>query len=47
MRRGLAATVRGEAPKAWGRMGEMFMALGPVPSHADVVAMNRSLNLLG
>jgi 8-hydroxy-5-deazaflavin:NADPH oxidoreductase len=47
MRRGLAAAVEGEAPKKRERLPDNFAALGANPSHADVIAMNRSLYPLG
>jgi hypothetical protein len=46
MRKGLAAAVKGDAPKKRDRMPDLFVKLGPSPSHADIVAMNRSLNPL-
>ena len=44
MRRALDAAVKGEAPKIRDRMIEHFAKLGPNPSHADIVAMNRQLS---
>ena len=46
MRKGLAAAVKGDAPKKRERMPELFAKLGSSPSHGDVIAMNRSLNPL-
>ncbi|APA84981.1 NAD(P)-binding domain-containing protein [Paraburkholderia sprentiae WSM5005] len=46
MRKGLAAAVKGMASGKRGRMAELFAQLGPDPSHADIVKMNRSLNPL-
>jgi len=46
MRKGLAAAVKGDAPKKRDRMPELFTKLGPNPSHDDIIAMNRSLNPL-
>ncbi|WP_341318413.1 NAD(P)-binding domain-containing protein [Paraburkholderia sp. IMGN_8] len=46
MRKGLAAAVKGDAPKKRDQMPELFVRLGPNPSHDDVIAMNRSLNPL-
>lgn len=46
MRKGLAAAVKGGAPKKRDRMPELFAKLGPNPSHANIIAMNRSLNPL-
>jgi predicted dinucleotide-binding enzyme len=46
MRKGLAAAVKGDAPKKRDRMPELFAKLGSSPSHDDIVAMNRSLNPL-
>ncbi|MGB8975149.1 MAG: NAD(P)-binding domain-containing protein [Pseudomonas capeferrum] len=47
MRRALAAAVKGEASIKRDELPQHFKWLGPNPSHADVVAMNRSFNLLG
>lgn len=44
MRKALAAAVEGEAPRKRAQLPEQFAALGPKPTHADVVALNRSLN---
>ena len=44
MRKGLAAAVKGDAPKKRDRMPELFAKLGSAPSHNDIIAMNRSLN---
>ena len=46
MRKGLAAGVKGDAPKKRDRMPELFTKLGSNPSHDDIVGMNRSLNPL-
>lgn len=46
MRKALAAAVKGEAPKVRDQLPAKMGALGPNPTHADVVAMNRSLNPL-
>lgn len=46
MRKALAAAVEGEAPRKRGQLLEKMRALGPNPTHADIVAMNRSLNPL-
>lgn len=46
MRKGLAAAIRGNAPTKRDRMPELFAKLGSNPSHADIIAMNRSLNPL-
>lgn len=45
-REGLAAAVKGVAPKKRDRMPELFAKLGPNPSHDAIIAMNRSLNPL-
>ena len=45
-RKGLAAAVKGEAPKKLERSIELFRQRGPNMTHADMVAMNRSLNPL-
>lgn len=45
MRKGLAAAVKGDAPKKRDRMmPELFAKLGSNPSDDDIIAMNRSLN---
>lgn len=44
MRRALDVAVQGEAAKIRDRMLESFAKLGSNPSHADIVAMNRSLS---
>ncbi len=44
MRKALAAAVRGEAPNKRDRLPELFAALGPNPSHAEIIAANRSAN---
>ncbi|EEA04087.1 NADP oxidoreductase coenzyme F420-dependent [Burkholderia sp. H160] len=46
MRNGLAAAIKGDAPKKRDQMPELFARLGPAPTHDDVIAMNRSLNPL-
>jgi predicted dinucleotide-binding enzyme len=46
MRKGLGAAVKGTASEKRDRMPDLFVKLGPSPSHADIVAMNRSLNPL-
>ena len=46
MRKGLAATVKGEAAKIRDRLPDLMGQLGPSPSHADIVDMNRSLHPL-
>jgi predicted dinucleotide-binding enzyme len=46
MRKALGAAVKGEAPKKRDQLPDKMGALGPNPTHADVVAMNRSLNPL-
>jgi predicted dinucleotide-binding enzyme len=46
MCKGLAAAVKGDAPKKRDRMPELFAKLGSSPSHGDIIVMNRSLNLL-
>ncbi|MCX5541125.1 NAD(P)-binding domain-containing protein [Paraburkholderia sp. CNPSo 3076] len=47
MRRALAAAVEGEAPKKRDQLpGLWATSLGANPSHADIVALNRSLNPL-
>ena len=45
-RKGLAAAVKGEAPKIRDRHLVLMGQLGPKPSHADIVALNRSLHPL-
>lgn len=44
MRQALAAAIRGEAPEKRDLMPEYFAKLGANPTHADIIAMNRSLN---
>ncbi len=44
MRKGLVAAVKGEAPKLRDRLPELMGQLGPNASHADIIAMNRSLH---
>jgi predicted dinucleotide-binding enzyme len=44
MRKALAAATPGAAPKKRDQLPEFFGKLGPNPSHADVVAMNRMVN---
>jgi len=44
MRKALAAAVEGEAPRKRAQLPEQFAALGSNPTHADIVALNRSLN---
>ena len=44
MRKALAAAVEGEAPRKRAQLPEQFAVLGSNPTHADVVALNRSLN---
>jgi predicted dinucleotide-binding enzyme len=46
MQKGLAAAVKGDAPKKRDRIPELFAKLGPNPSHNDIIAMNRSLRPL-
>ncbi|WP_342235762.1 NADPH-dependent F420 reductase [Inquilinus sp. OTU3971] len=46
MRKALGAAVKGEAPKKRDQLPDKMGALGPNPTHADIVAMNRSLNPL-
>lgn len=46
MRKALAAAVKGDAPRKRDQMPEFFAKLGPNPSHADVIAMNRTLSAL-
>ena len=45
-RKGLAAAVKGEVPKKLERSIELLRQRGPNMTHADMVAMNRSLNPL-
>ncbi|AOR61784.1 3-hydroxyisobutyrate dehydrogenase [Pectobacterium wasabiae] len=45
MKKGLAAAVKGEAAAKRDRLPELFGKLGANPTHEDIVAMNRSLNL--
>ena len=45
-RKALAAAVRGEAPKKLERVIDLFRQRGSNMTHADMVAMNRSLNPL-
>jgi len=44
MRKALAAAVEGEAPRKRAQLPEQFGKLGASPTHADIVALNRSLN---
>lgn len=44
MRKALAAAVEDEAPRKRAQLPEQFAALGSNPTHADIVALNRSLN---
>jgi predicted dinucleotide-binding enzyme len=44
MRKALAAAIKGDAPRKRDQMPKLFAALGPNPSHDDIVAMNRKLN---
>ena len=46
MRKALAVAVKGEAPKKGEQLRDRWAELGPNPSHADIVALNRSLNPL-
>jgi predicted dinucleotide-binding enzyme len=46
MRKALAAAAPGIAPKIRDRMPEFFAKLGPNPTHADIVAMNRATNMV-
>ncbi|OCP36160.1 NADPH-dependent F420 reductase [Ensifer sp. LC163] len=46
MRKALNAAVKGEAPRKRDQLMSKMGALGPNPTHDDVVAMNRSLNPL-
>jgi len=43
-RQALAAAIPGEAPAKRDRMMETYAALGPNPTHADIVASNRVTN---
>jgi predicted dinucleotide-binding enzyme len=43
IRKCLAASVKGEAAKSRDRLPELFASRGPNPTHADMIAMNRSL----
>ena len=45
-RKGLAAAVKGEAPKKLERSIDLYRQRGSELTHADLVAMNRSLNPL-
>ena len=45
-RKGLAAAVKGEAPKKLERLIDLYRQRGSTITHADVVATNRSLNPL-
>jgi hypothetical protein len=45
-RKALAAAAPGIAPTIRDRLPEVFASLGPSPSHADVVAMNRATNIV-
>lgn len=44
MRKALAAAIPGVAPKIRDRLPELFGKLGPNPTHADMIAMNRAWN---
>ena len=44
MRKALAAAVEGEALRKRAQLPEQFVVLGSNPTHADIVALNRSLN---
>ncbi|MDR7051157.1 putative dinucleotide-binding enzyme [Duganella sp. 3397] len=44
MRAALAAAVKGEAAAKRDRLPALFAELGPAPTHADIVAMNRRVN---
>ena len=46
MRETLAAAVKGEASQKLEKFPEQLMALGATPSHADIIALNRSLYAL-
>jgi hypothetical protein len=45
-RKGLAAAVKGEAPRKLERLIDLYRQRGSNMTHADMVAMNRSLNPL-
>jgi len=45
-RKGLAAAVNGEAPKKLKRLIDLYRQRGSNMTHADIVAMSRSLNPL-
>jgi predicted dinucleotide-binding enzyme len=45
-RKGLAAAVKGEAPKKLERLIDLYRQRGSNMTHTDVIAMNRSLNPL-
>ena len=45
-RKGLAAAVKGEAPKKLERLIDLYRQRGSNMIHADIIAMNRSLNSL-
>lgn len=47
MRSALAAAMLGQAPAKRDRMMETYTALGPNPTHADIVAFNRITNAPG
>lgn len=44
MRAALAAAVKGDAAHKRDQMPALFAELGPAPTHADIIAMNRKLN---
>ncbi|WP_281406074.1 MULTISPECIES: NADPH-dependent F420 reductase [Methylobacterium] len=44
MREALLAAVKGEAPKTLNRVYGLLGKLGPNPSHAEMIAMNRSVH---
>ena len=44
MHEALLAAVKGEAPKTLNRVYGLMGKLGPNPSHADIIAMNRSVH---
>lgn len=46
MRRALAAAVKSEAAEKRDQLAEHFAALGSTPTHAEIVALNRSQNLV-
>lgn len=46
MRRALALAVKGEAARKSEQLRDGWARLGPSPSHADIVVLNRSLNPL-